>query len=76
MPCFGTSSILKQNHYAKTKRTSSFNLNGSSSYKCIKTIEQIVEIYCTIELNKKTWCSYLNYCKLIVKTLHKASHWI
>lgn len=45
MPCFGTSSILKQNHYAKTKRTSSFNLNGSSSYKCIKTIEQIVEIY-------------------------------
>lgn len=76
MPCFGTSSILKQNHYAKTKRTSSFNLNGSSSYKCIKTIEHIVEIYCTIKLNKKTWCSYLNYCKLIVKTLHKASHWI
>lgn len=43
---------LKQNHYAKTKRTSSFNLNGSSSYKCIKKIEQMVEIYCTIKLNK------------------------
>lgn len=75
MPCFGTSLILKQNHYAKRKRTSCFNLNGNSSYKCIKTIEQIVEIYCTIKLNKKkTWCSYLNYCKLIVKKLHKASH--
>lgn len=53
MPCFGTSLILKQNHYAKRKRTSCFNLNGNSSYKCIKTIEQIVEIYCTIKLNKK-----------------------
>lgn len=43
---------LKQNHYAKTKRTICFNLNGSSSYKCIKKIEQMVEIYCTIKLNK------------------------
>lgn len=29
-----------------------FNFNGSFSYYCIKTFEQIVEINCTIKINK------------------------
>lgn len=29
-----------------------FNFSGSFSYYCIKTFEQIVEINCTIKINK------------------------